>query len=56
MMAHELARQGNTDEAIANYREALKIDPNASGLHFELAEMLNSSSIPGGQAGSGKGI
>jgi tetratricopeptide (TPR) repeat protein len=47
MMAHELARQGNTDEAIANYREALKIDPNASGLHFELAEMLNSSSIPG---------
>ncbi len=48
MMAHELARQGNTDEAIANYREALKIDPNASGLHFELAEMLNSSSVPGG--------
>jgi tetratricopeptide (TPR) repeat protein len=48
MMAHELARQGNTDEAIANYREALKIDPNTSGLHFELAEMLNSSSVPGG--------
>ena len=42
MMAHELARQGHTDEAIANYREALKIDPNASGVHFELAEMLNS--------------
>ena len=41
MMAHELARQGHTDEAIANYREALKIDPNSSGLHFELAEMLN---------------
>ncbi len=49
MMAHELARQGNTDEAIANYREALKIDPNVSGLHFELAEMLNNSSIPGGR-------
>jgi tetratricopeptide (TPR) repeat protein len=44
MMAHELARQGHTDEAIANYREALKIDPNASGVHFELAEMLNSES------------
>jgi Tfp pilus assembly protein PilF len=41
-MAHELARQDHTDEAIANYREALKIDPNASGVHFELAEMLNS--------------
>jgi len=41
MMAHELAHQGHTEEAIANYREALKIDPNASGLHFELAEMLN---------------
>jgi tetratricopeptide (TPR) repeat protein len=49
MMAHELARQGHTDEAIANYREALKIDPNASGLHFELAEMLNNSGIPGGR-------
>jgi tetratricopeptide (TPR) repeat protein len=47
MMAHELARQGHTDEAIANYREALKIDPNASGLHFELAEMLNSSGAAG---------
>jgi tetratricopeptide (TPR) repeat protein len=49
MMAHELAKQGNTEEAIANYREALKIDPNASGLHFELAEMLNNSSVPGGR-------
>jgi tetratricopeptide (TPR) repeat protein len=49
MMAHELARQGHTDEAIGNYREALKIDPNASGLHFELAEMLNNSETPGGR-------
>jgi tetratricopeptide (TPR) repeat protein len=48
MMAHELAKQGQTEEAIANYREALKIDPNVSGLHFELAEMLNSSAVPGG--------
>jgi tetratricopeptide (TPR) repeat protein len=44
-----LARQGNTDEAIANYREALKIDPNATGLHFELAEMLSNSSLPNGK-------
>jgi tetratricopeptide (TPR) repeat protein len=49
MMAHELARQGKTDEAIANYREALKLDPGVPGLHFELAEMLNSSSVPGGR-------
>jgi tetratricopeptide (TPR) repeat protein len=46
MMAHELARQGNTAEAIANYHEALKLEPNLPGLHFELAEMLNSSSTP----------
>jgi tetratricopeptide (TPR) repeat protein len=46
MMAHELARQGNSPEAIANYREALKLEPNLPGLHFELAEMLKSSSTP----------
>ncbi|HEV8074212.1 MAG TPA: tetratricopeptide repeat protein [Candidatus Acidoferrum sp.] len=46
MMAHELARQGNNAEAIANYREALKLEPNLPGLHFELAEMLNSSATP----------
>ena len=49
MMAHELARQGKADEAIANYREALKIDPKLPGLHFELAEMLNNSTIPNGR-------
>jgi len=42
MMAHELARQGDTQAAIANFREALKIDPKLPGLHFELAEILNS--------------
>lgn len=46
MMAHELARQGNSAEAIANYREALRLEPNLPGLHFELAEMLNTSSAP----------
>jgi tetratricopeptide (TPR) repeat protein len=49
MMAHELARQGKADEAIANYREALKIDAKLPGLHFELAEMLNNSAIPNGR-------
>jgi tetratricopeptide (TPR) repeat protein len=41
-MAHELAKHGNTAEAIENYRAALKIDPRLPGLHFEIAEMLNS--------------
>jgi tetratricopeptide (TPR) repeat protein len=49
MMAHELAKQGHTAEAIENYRAALKIDPQLSGLHFELAEMLNSSSVAANQ-------
>src|SRR6266404_1678479 len=44
MMAHELAKQGNTAAAIANYREAIKIDPRLPGIHFELAEMLNAES------------
>jgi tetratricopeptide (TPR) repeat protein len=39
-MAHELAKRGNTAEAIEHYRAALKIDPRLPGLHFELADML----------------
>lgn len=46
VMAHELARQGQMDAAIKNYREALRINPNLPGLHFELAEALNA---PGAQ-------
>jgi cytochrome c-type biogenesis protein CcmH/NrfG len=42
-MAHEAARQGNTEGAIAQYREALKLDPKLPGLHFELAEALSAS-------------
>ena len=49
-MAHELARRGNTAEAIENYRAALKIDPQLPGLYFELAEMLSTlSTTPGRQ-------
>jgi tetratricopeptide (TPR) repeat protein len=43
-MAHELAKRGNTPEAIENYRAALKLDPTLPGLHFEIAEMLNTLS------------
>jgi tetratricopeptide (TPR) repeat protein len=48
LMAHELARQGDTEGAVAHYREALKIDPRLAGAHFELAEMLSAGSNPGG--------
>jgi len=47
-MAHELAKRGNTPEAIENYRAALKIDPRLPGLHFELAEMLSTLPAPKG--------
>jgi predicted Zn-dependent protease len=49
-MAHELAKQGKTAEAIANYRAALKLNPNLPGLHFELADMLNASTAPADRA------
>src|SRR5205814_3799831 len=44
LMAHEMARQGDTKGAIGQYREAVRIDPRRPGLHFELAEMLGNSS------------
>jgi Tfp pilus assembly protein PilF len=49
MMAHELSKHGDTEAAINNYREALQIDPNSPGLHFELAELLNSAGGQGAQ-------
>jgi tetratricopeptide (TPR) repeat protein len=48
-MAHELAKRGNTAEAIENYRAALKLEPQLPGLHLELAEMLSTLSTPAGQ-------
>src|ERR1700751_2540846 len=39
-MARELARDGDTDPAIANYREAIKINPQLPGLHSELGDLL----------------
>jgi tetratricopeptide (TPR) repeat protein len=49
LMAHELARQGNTEGAIAQYRKALKMDARLPGAHFELAEMLAISTSPAEQ-------
>jgi tetratricopeptide (TPR) repeat protein len=44
LMAQEMVRQGNTEGAIAHYREALRIGPRIPGLHFELAEVLSGAS------------
>jgi tetratricopeptide (TPR) repeat protein len=49
VMAHEAAKHADDEEAIRNYREALKLDPKIPGLHFELAEMLHASSSPAEQ-------
>ncbi len=43
LLAHEDIRQGNTDGAIAQYRKAIAIDPHLPGVHFELAELLHTS-------------
>lgn len=44
VMARELARQGNDDAAIANYREAIRIAPQLAELHSELGLLLYGSS------------
>jgi Tfp pilus assembly protein PilF len=43
LLAHEEIRQGNTNDAIAQYRKAIVIDPHLPGIHFELAELLHTS-------------
>jgi tetratricopeptide (TPR) repeat protein len=44
LMAHEETREGNTNGAVAQYRKAIAVNSNLPGIHFELAELLNSSS------------
>ena len=43
LMAHEEARQGNKASARVQYQKALAADPKLPGIHFELAELLNSA-------------
>jgi len=43
LLAHELIKEGNTNGAIAQYRKAIAINPHLPGIHFELAELLNTS-------------
>lgn len=46
VLAHEETREGNTNGAITQYRKAIAIDPHLPGVHFELAELLNTSQNP----------
>ncbi|MFZ0734019.1 MAG: tetratricopeptide repeat protein [Candidatus Sulfotelmatobacter sp.] len=46
MLAHEEAKQGNTNGAVAQFRQAIAINPHLPGIHFELAELLHTSQDP----------
>jgi tetratricopeptide (TPR) repeat protein len=43
LMGGELGRQGEHANAIAQYREAIRLNPKLPGAHFELAEQLRTS-------------
>jgi predicted Zn-dependent protease len=43
LLAHEETRDGNSNAAIEQYRQAIAIDPRLPGVHFELAELLHTS-------------
>ena len=43
LLAHEDIRQGNTNAGMAQYRKAIAINPHLPGVHFELAELLHTS-------------
>lgn len=43
IMAGELGRQGDHTGAIAQFREAIRLNPMLPGAHFELAEQLRTS-------------
>lgn len=44
IMAGELGRQGDHANAIAQYRDAIRLNPVLPGVHFQLAEELRTSS------------
>jgi len=46
LLAHEQIKEGNTNAAIVEFRKAIAIDPHLPGVHFELAELLNTSKDP----------
>lgn len=46
IMGGELGRQGDHANAIAQYQEAIRLNPKLPGVHFELAEQLRASPDP----------
>ncbi len=46
IMGGELGRQGEHEKSVAKYREAIRLNPNLPGVHFELAEQLRSAPDP----------
>ena len=46
IMAGELGREGDRTGAVAQYREAIRLNPAIPGAHFELAEQLRTSPDP----------
>ncbi len=46
IMAAELARQGDRTNSIAQYREAIRLNPSLPGAHFQLAEQLRTAPDP----------
>lgn len=46
IMGGRLGRQGDHASSIAQYREAIRLNPNLPGVHFELAEQLRASPDP----------
>lgn len=46
MIADQFVLQGDTENAIAQYREAIRLNPRLPGVHFELAVQLKGSSNP----------
>ncbi len=43
VMAHEEIKEGNTNGAVAQFRKAIELDPHLPSVHYELAELLNTS-------------
>jgi Flp pilus assembly protein TadD len=46
MIANQYVQQGDRTHAIAEYRQALKLNPQAPGAHYELAEQLRQAQDP----------
>ena len=46
IMAGELAREGNQTNAVSQYHEAIRLNPSLPGVHFQLAELMRTSSDP----------